>query len=127
MYKVEVSNKGGSEVFVKAKEAAFTIDTDGKTAAAPLEVLLASLGSCMSHYIRRFARTANIQMDSFALTLEAELAKDKGYYFKDINVTLDLKSTVIDDMRKTALAEFVKNCPVHNTIKNNPNINLILL
>ncbi len=125
-YGVEISNKGGSEFFVTSKDGAFTIDTEGKE-ITPLDSMLAALGACMGYYIRRFARTANIQLDMFSVKVESDLAKDKGYYFKNIAVDIDLKGALIDDVKKRALVEFVKNCPVHNTLKNNPDIDVTLL
>lgn len=124
MYKVQVKNKGKSEVYVKSQSGEFTVDTDAKTAVAPLDTLLAALGSCMSFYIRKFAQSAGIQMDLFTLDVEAELVSDKGYRFKDIRVSIDLDGAVIDDMKKQSLVQFVKNCPVHNTLRNMPEIEI---
>ncbi len=124
MYKVQVKNKGKSEVYVKSQSGEFTVDTDAKTAVAPLDTLLAALGSCMSFYIRKFAQSANIQMDLFTLDVEADLVSDKGYRFKDIKVSIDLDGAVIDDIKKQSLVQFVKNCPVHNTLRNMPEIDI---
>lgn len=124
MYKVQVKNRGGSEVYVKSQSGEFTVDTDAKTAVAPLDTLLAALGSCMSFYIRKFAKSANIQMDLFTVDAEAELVSDKGYRFKDIRVSIDLNGSAIDDMKKQSLIQFVKNCPVHNTLRNMPEIDI---
>lgn len=124
MYKVQVKNRGGSEVYVKSQSGEFTVDTDAKTAVAPLDTLLAALGSCMSFYIRKFAKSANIQMDLFTVDAEAELVSDKGYRFKDIRVSIDLNGSAIDDIKKQSLIQFVKNCPVHNTLRNMPEIDI---
>ncbi len=127
MYKVQVKNRGGSEVHVRSSSGEFTVDTDAKTAVAPLDVLLGSLGSCISYFIRKFAKSANIQMDLFTLDLEAELVSDKGYRFKEIKVSIDLDGAVIDDAKKQSLVQFVKNCPVHNTLRNQPEIEIRVL
>ena len=125
-YKVEVKNKGGTQFFVKAEHGEFVVDSEGN-GPAPLETLLAALGSCTGHYIRNFLKKANVDYAFFTVSVEADLAKDKGYYLKDINVAIDLNGAVIDDLKKDGLIEFVKNCPVHYTLKSSPNINLKIL
>lgn len=123
-YKVEVKNKGGSEVYVKSATGAFTVDPDGKSAVNSLDVLLGSLGACMSYFIRKFAKSANIQMDMFKLDLEADLVSDNGYKFKKISVAIDTDGAVLDDAKKHSLVEFVKNCPTHNTLRSQPEIEI---
>lgn len=39
----------------------------------------------------------------------------------------DLKGAVLDERRRKALLEFVKNCPVHNTLKVNPLVDIKLV
>ncbi|MFA5105071.1 MAG: OsmC family protein [Candidatus Margulisiibacteriota bacterium] len=124
MYKVQVKNKGKSEVYVKSPSGEFVIDTEAKSSVAPLDAFLASLGACISYYIRKFAASANIQIDLFTVDVEAELVSDKGYRFKDLRVSIDLNGANIDDARKQSLLQFVKNCPVHNTLRNSPEIDI---
>lgn len=126
-YKVEVKNKGGSEFYVKSEHAEFTVDSDGGKGPAPLETLLAALGSCTGHYIRNFLTKANIDYAFFTVSVDSDLVKDKGFYLKDINISIDLNGAVIDDLKKESLIEFVKNCAVHNTLKASPNISLRIL
>jgi len=124
MYKVEVKNKGGSEVYVKSASGQFTVDLDGKTGVTPLDTLLGSLGSCMAYFIRKFAKSANIEMGLFAVDVEADLVSDKGYRFKNINVSIDLDGAMVDDAKKQSLIQFVKNCPVHNTLRSQPEMDI---
>jgi uncharacterized OsmC-like protein len=63
-------------------------------------------------------------MDLFTVDVEADLVSDKGYRFKDIRVSIDLDGTVIDDIKKQSLLQFVKNCPVHNTLRDTPEIDI---
>jgi uncharacterized OsmC-like protein len=126
IYQVEVKNKGGTEFYAKAKDGEFMVDTAGH-AMAPLEVLLAALGSSTSYFIKKYAQSANIQLDMFIVNVEAEPAKEGGYYFKEIKVNIDLDGALIDDIKKDALLQFVKNCPVHMTLTSNPKIEHHLL
>jgi uncharacterized OsmC-like protein len=46
--------------------------------------------------------------------------------FKQIKVSIDLKTDKFDENRRKALFEFVKNCPAHNTLKNDPEIDFLI-
>lgn len=126
MYKVEVKNRGGLEFTAKSEHGEIKIDAEGK-AIEPLETLLASLGSCTGVYIRKYATSANIQMDLFTLKLEAELKKGFPTYFEKIKMTIDLNGSVLSDLQKNALMQFIKNCPVLNTLDNEPAVETVLL
>ena len=42
-------------------------------------------------------------------------------------MSVDLKETQLDERRIRAMLEFVKNCPVHNTLKSNPEIEMKII
>jgi uncharacterized OsmC-like protein len=119
MYHVDVVNSGDSIFEVKSKDGEFVVDTKGKGITPP-DALLASIGSCMGVYIRKYCEGARIPISGFTVTVEADFAKEPPFRFKDIKVSIDLKGATIDGRRKAALIEFIKNCPVHNTLKNAP-------
>ena len=119
MYHVDVVNSGDSIFEVKSKDGEFVVDTKGKGITPP-DALLASIGSCMGVYIRKYCEGARIPIPGFTVTAEADFAKEPPFRFKDIKVSIDLKGATIDERRKAALLEFIKNCPVHNTLKNAP-------
>jgi uncharacterized OsmC-like protein len=74
----------------------------------------------MGVYIRKYCEGARIPIPGFTVAVEADFAKEPPFRFKDIKVSIDLKGATIDGRRKAALIEFIKNCPVHNTLKNAP-------
>lgn len=125
MYRVEVSSEGAYKFSVKSKGYEFSIDALGKGVTPP-DALLASLAGCIGVYIRKYADGAKLAVGNFSITVEADLGKEAPYYFRQINVAVDLKGAELDDRRKKALLEFVKNCPVHNTLKMNPSINVAI-
>ena len=126
MYKVEITSKGNYRFSVKSKDASFDVDAKGGSALTPPDVLLASLGSCVGVYIRKYADGAKIGLDAFDVTVEGDLGSEAPYRFRQIKVSVDLKGSALDDRRKTALLEFVKNCPIHNTLKGSPDIEMTL-
>jgi uncharacterized OsmC-like protein len=116
MYSVEVTNGPGSTLIAKSKDAQITIGLDGKSMTPP-DSLLASLGSCIGVYMRKYAQGAKLPLENFSIKLEAQFSKESPICFREIKVEIDLKGIELDERRKKALLEFVKNCPVHKTLE----------
>ena len=126
MYRTQISNMGGYAFKVKAKGGEFDVDMHGSAGVTPPDVLLASIGSCIGVYIRKYVDGAKLTLPEFEVTVEAEFTKEPPACFKQINVSVDLKGATLDERRRKAILEFAKNCPVHNTLKGNPEINIVL-
>jgi len=123
MYRVEVTNSGTSQFQVKSKDYEFTVDTQGKGMTPP-DVLLASLGSCIGVYARKYALGAGIVLDNIAIVVEAEFSKESPAHFESIDVSIGLGEARIEPRRMAALVEFIKNCPIHTTLHSKPQINI---
>lgn len=123
MYSVKISNHRDSTFEVKSKDYEFTIDTEGKGVTPP-DALLASLGSCIGVYIRKYCSGTNLDIKEFEISVNGELSKDKPISFRKIFISIDLKGLALDELRKKSLLRFAMNCPIHNTIKGNPNIDV---
>ncbi len=123
MYKVEVENKGGMLFSAESKDYRFNIDLKGK-GMSPSDVFLAGLASCVGVYFRKYLEGAKLGIEEFKITAEAELSTDSPICFKEINIKIDTKDVHLDEKRKLAVIDFIKNCPVHNTIKNNPEVRI---
>ncbi|MBL7197883.1 MAG: OsmC family protein [Candidatus Omnitrophica bacterium] len=54
--------------------------------------------------------------------IESKLSQDRPFRFKDVKIKISLSQDVGN--RKESLLKFVKNCPIHNTITNHPNIEI---
>jgi uncharacterized OsmC-like protein len=119
MYKVDIVNNGGWLFKIKSKNYEFDIDIKG-SGITPPDTLLASLGSCIGVYIRKYLEGAKIVSREFRISVEADFSQDHPICFREIQVNIDLQDTQIDTRRKQALLEFVKNCPVHNTLEAKP-------
>lgn len=123
MYHVDITNTGDYSFKVKSKDYEFIVDIKGK-GITPSDTLLASLGTCVGVYLRKYAEGAKLLLPEFSISVDAEFSKEAPIYFRKINVNVDLKGVRLDDRRLKAVQEFVKNCPVHNTIKNNPEVEI---
>lgn len=122
MYAVEVSNKGTGIFDVTARENTMTIEPMGK-GFAPAEVLLASLGSCIGFFVRRYAEQTKLEIKEFSIRLESEFSQGP-MSLRRIKVQVDLKGVELDAQRRKALAAFVKNCPIKATLERSPKIEL---
>ncbi len=123
MYRVEIKNSSGYVFQVKAKEYAFSIDMRGVLGITPPDTLLASLGACIGVYIHKYAEGAGLALPEFSISVDADLVS-QPLCFKKINVTLDLKGFKLEERRLQAMLDFVRKCPVHNTLKNNPEVEI---
>ena len=121
MYHVDITNSGGYTFKVKSKDYEFIIDVGGKGVTPP-DALLASIGSCLGVYVRKYAQGAKLSLNEFSISVDADFSKEPPVCFRKINIKIDLKGAELDDRRINALREFIKNCPVHNTIKGAPEV-----
>ncbi|MDD2689943.1 MAG: OsmC family protein [Candidatus Omnitrophica bacterium] len=122
-YSVEIKHIQDFTFKAKTAGCELIIDTKGKGISPP-DALLASLGSCVGVYIRKYAEGAKLNLANFTITVKAEFSKIAPVAFALISVSVDLKGAELDERRKKSLLEFIKNCPVHNTLKGNPEIEI---
>lgn len=126
MYRVEVFNQADASFKVRSEGCEFIINS-GANAITPPAALLASLGSCIGVYARKYLEGAGIAPSGFNIAIEAEFSKEKPACFEIIDVIVDLKGVLLDERRKDAFLSFVKNCPVHNTLRANPEIKIKII
>ncbi len=122
MYSVQITNDADYLFKVKSKDYEFLVDTKGKGVTPP-DALLASLGACIGVYLRKYVEGAGIDLKGFTINVKAEFSKDP-VCFRTIDVEIDLKGFKIEERRTKAMVAFLKNCPMHNTLKTNPDINI---
>lgn len=125
MYQVEIINKGSYLFNVKSKDYGFMIDVKG-AGMTPPDTLLASLGGCIGVYLRKYAEGTKLDLRTFRITVEGELRKEPPVCFDDIVINIDFLGAVLDDHKKKSILEFIKNCPVHNTLENSPKVTISL-
>lgn len=125
MFKTEITHNSDFAFTVKTGESQFLVDAKGN-GMTPLDVLLAGLGSCIGVYIRKYAVGSKLNLEGFKINVSAELSGESPFSFRQISVNIDLKNCQMDERRQKALLEFVKNCPAHNTLKGNPQIDFKL-
>ncbi|MDD5669668.1 MAG: OsmC family protein [Candidatus Omnitrophica bacterium] len=123
MYHVDIRNTGEYVFNVKSKDYELVIDTKGNGITPP-DALLASLGSCIGVYLRKYAEGTKLDLPEFSIRVDGELSKEAPVCFRKIDIMIDLKGAHYDERRLKAIHEFVKNCPVHNTLENAPEVEI---
>lgn len=122
MYKVELKHIKDFQFSVKSSGYEFAIDAKDKDGISPPDTLLASLASCIGVYISKYSEGSKLGLNNFEISAEAEFQKEPPFLFKEISVSIDLKGIKLDERREKALLEFIKNCPVHNTLEAKPEV-----
>lgn len=126
MYHVDIASAGEHSFKVRSKDYEFLVGTEGKEVTPP-EVLLASLGTCIGVYLRKYAEGARLALPEFHISVDADFNREAPVCFRKIFVRIDLKGAQLDERRLRAIHEFIKNCPVHNTLKQNPEVEIKLV
>nr|MDO8133568.1 OsmC family protein [Candidatus Njordarchaeum guaymaensis] len=97
------------------------VDDGGSDAGmTPIELFVASLGSCIAYYAVVFCQRHKIPSDGLNVELGWEWAEDPHRVGAiDVKITLRMK---LGEKEKTGLLRMVKGCTVHNTMCNLPEI-----
>ena len=75
MYRLELTNNPDSSFKIKSKDYEFNIDRKGK-GIIPSDTFLASIGSCIGLYTKKYLEGVKVSSVDFNITVEAELAKE---------------------------------------------------
>lgn len=68
-----------------------------------------------------------LALSQFSINVEAEFSKEAPVAFRNIKISLDFKGLSLRPEQKNRLLEFIKNCPVHNTLENPPQIDIFVV
>lgn len=124
MFSASIKNEGDSKYHVVTKNYTFDISTDSQ-GAHPIETVLAGLCGCMGHFTRDYLQTEDITGGEFSVTAESDILED-GPRLSAITITINIKDIALDDGQKKDLLQFIRRCPVYNTLKANSEIKVIL-
>ena len=123
MYKVQITHFNFT---AQCSNHQIVIDAQDKKGITPSDLFLASLGSCLGVYIRKYIKNTHINLEGFTITVQSEFCTENPIHFKAINIYIDLKKPDIDEKRKESILRFIKNCPLHHTLKMNSDIHIAL-
>jgi putative redox protein len=124
---VWVEHLGGVQFEIKARQHAIACDQPVENGGydegmTPLELLLASLGSCAGFYAAMYLKKHKLSTEGTRVQVSAEKAKAPPR-MDDFRITVEVPAGLSDD-HKRGIEEAVHHCPVHNTLLNPPKISL---
>lgn len=120
MYMASIENRGDTRSYATTRHASFVLDTNGN-GANPVDTLLASLCSCMGHYVRDYLIDHGFGHSGFTIAAEAGVVKESAS-LAEIQVMIDLGDVKLDGQQAAALFKFVENCKVHRILKEKPGV-----
>lgn len=126
MYQLEITHEHDLAFTAEIGREKLLIDAKGN-GVTPLHALLAGVGSCVGVYIRKYCAGAKLNLENFKIKVYADLSPQPPASFRLIKVDINLAGCLLDERRQKAILDFIKNCPVHNTLKGNPDIEFRIL
>ncbi len=116
---------------VHAETKGFTITTDVPTesggevcAPSPVDLLLASLGTCTSYYVLHFCEQHEIPLDDVSLSLDVDRDEESKHITK-IKLSIDVPGNFPDKYRD-AILKVSSQCTVKKYLQNCPEIETVV-
>ena len=93
-------------------------------APTPVELFVASLASCVAHYVRKYLVRHSLPTEGMTVDAAFTMA-DRPARVGEINVSIDLPQGLPDE-RKAGLLAVASHCTVHNTLEDPPEVSIDL-
>jgi uncharacterized OsmC-like protein len=124
---VQVKSKGGDLFEIGIRDHVLYVDqpteAGGSDAApTPVELFVASLASCVAHYVRRFLVRHNLPTEGLKVDAEFTMA-ERPARVGDVHVSIDLPDGVPVE-RRDALLAVASHCTVHNSLVDPPEVSI---
>ncbi|MDX8034903.1 OsmC family protein [Lentzea sp. BCCO 10_0856] len=100
-----------------------TDQPDSDRGPSPVELFVASLGTCVAHYSGTFLRRHHLPSDGLTVHAEYSMAADRPARVARIHVTVHVNAT-LTPQQKAALQAVANHCTVHNTLRQPPEIEI---
>jgi putative redox protein len=91
----------------------------------PVELLVASVGTCMAIHIAKYCKAARLPYEGFGMHLDFELARDP-LRIGSITVDIELPDDFPRD-RVVAVKRAAEQCTVKNTLKESTSVDVEIL
>lgn len=124
---ITVTRKSGLQFSVRLRGHELTSDMSVKDGGqdagpSPVELLASSLGVCIAMMAQTYCDRHQYTDGDVGVSLTLELA-DNPKRVGGIVVDLELPDGIPDD-RKVAIRRMVEKCPVHETLRNPPRVDI---
>lgn len=127
---MSVSYQGGDRFTAEVRGHQIHIDqpeSDGGEDAAPtpVELLVASLATCVGHYARRYLARHDLPTEGLAVEAEWELARNPAR-LGPVTIRVTVPEGVPAE-RREPLLKMASHCTVHNTLEQAPEVSITLV
>ena len=124
---VTVEHLGAMQFAIKAGQHSIVSDQPTENGGfdegmTPLELFLASLGSCAGFYAAQYLKKKGLATEGTVVRVFADKAKNPAR-LDNFKIEVDVPAAVDEEHRK-GVEEAVHHCPVHNTLQHLPTITL---
>jgi uncharacterized OsmC-like protein len=130
MYKAKVTYTGPTKFKVEADNYTVNVEVpkpnESGDGIGPIPMLLGSLGACVAVYLEKYFVGKKMSFNGFTVNVVSELTTKAPLYLEAIDIEIDAPGLNLDAETKESLLRFVRNCPVHNTLHNNPDVSINL-
>jgi uncharacterized OsmC-like protein len=91
---------------------------------SPVELLVASLGTCIGYYVTVFCQRRKISSDGLKVELDWQFAENPHRIGSiEARITLPIK---LDEKDRAGLLRMARGCTVHNTLDSKPGTRITL-
>jgi len=94
------------------------------SAPTPVELLVASLATCVAHYARRYLRRHDLPTEGLEVSAEWDLVKGPAR-LGPVTLVVTVPEGVPED-RYEPLLTMASHCTVHNTLNQGPEVSITL-
>lgn len=115
MYQASAESCGESRFIVTTRHASFVTDTQGR-GANPVDTLLASLCSCMGHYVRDHLAARGTPSPAFRVSAASDAAREEPR-LSAIAVRIDVGPLRLTPPERAALLAEVERCKIYRTLR----------
>jgi putative redox protein len=126
---IEVGHKGGDVFEINIRGHLLYVDQPvedggGDAGPTPTELFVASVGSCVAFYVRRFLARHDLPTDDLEVSASYTMA-DRPARVGAIRVTVSVPRGVPRE-RHAALLAVARRCTVHNSLEQPPSVSIEL-
>ncbi|KUF12911.1 osmotically inducible protein OsmC [Streptomyces silvensis] len=97
-------------------------DDDGPT---PVELFVSSLASCVAYYAGRFLQRHRLSYEGLRVRAEFDMADDRPTRVAAVRMRI-LLPVRLSESRRRALYAVVNHCTVHNSLRQPPEISVVM-
>ena len=127
--RVTACHAGGDAYAIMTRGHSVLVDqptaAGGQDAAAtPVELLVASLASCVAFYSGRYLTRHGLDREGLTVTADFTMAGDRPA--RVTSVRLEVSAPGLPEQRRAAMLAVASHCTVHNTLRQEPSVSIEL-